>query len=103
MNLTSAIEAYNESSEPKIELGPRRDGSWVANLPRVGREIRVEGSQFSARNQVTATDVALLCEEARGDGAGLALLDAALSAFGELKAEGESQDEDEEEDENEPA
>ena len=102
MNLTSAIEAYNESSEPKIELGPRRDGSWVANLPRVGREIRVEGSQFSTRNQVTAADVALLCEEARRAIApGLALLDAALAAFGELKVEGESQDEDEEEDEEE--
>ena len=96
MNLTSAIEAFNESSEPKIELGPRRDGSVVAQLPRVGREIRVVGSQFSTRNQVTAADVALLCEEARRAFApGLALLEAALAAFGELKGGDEAEDEDE--------
>ncbi|HEX5727636.1 MAG TPA: hypothetical protein VFX98_19345 [Longimicrobiaceae bacterium] len=85
MNLTSAIETFNESSQPQIELRPGRDGRVTASLPRVGREILVEGSQFKEEVKVTASDVAWLAEEARRASApGLALLEAALGALGEL-------------------
>ena len=82
MDLQAAIQAFNEASEPKIEVNTRRDGRVVAMLPRVGREIIVEGSPFNTDVKVTAADVAALCEEARRASApGLALLDAALGAL----------------------
>jgi len=86
MNLTAAIEAFNESSQPQIVLGPRRDGRVVASLPRVGREILSEGSRFNKDVKVTAEDVAWLCEEARRALApGMALLEAGLGALGDLE------------------
>lgn len=86
MNLTAAIEAFNESSQPPIVLEKRhRDGRVTAVLPRVGREILVEGSPFNKDVKVTAADVAWLCEEARRAFApGMALLEAGLDALGEL-------------------
>lgn len=82
MDLTAAIEAFNESSQPAIDLQPRRDGRVVAVLPRVGREIIVQGSPFNEDVRVTAQDLALLCEEARRAAApGMALLEAALGAL----------------------
>lgn len=82
MNLTAAIEAFNKSSQPQIELQPTRDGRVNAVLPRVGREILVQGSQFKKDVQVTPEDVALLCEEARlAFAPGMALLEAALGAL----------------------
>ena len=90
MNLTAAIEAFNKKSEPHIELLTTRDGRVVATLPRMGREIIVEGSSFSPGIEVTAGDIALLCEEARRASApGLALLDAGLVALGEFKPAGD--------------
>jgi hypothetical protein len=85
MDLTAAVEAFNASSQPQIELRPTRDGRVNAFLPRVGREILVEGSRFNQEVKVTAADAAWLAEEARRAAApGLALLEAALGALGEL-------------------
>lgn len=85
MNLIAAIEAFNKSSQPQIDLQPSRDGRVTAVLPRVGREIIVEGSQYKMDVKVTAEDVAWLCEEARRAFApGMALLEAGLGALGDL-------------------
>jgi hypothetical protein len=85
MNLTAAIEAFNRSSQPQIVLKTTRDGRVTAQLPRVGREIIVEGSPFNKDVKVTAEDVAWLCEEARRAFApGMALLEAGLGALGDL-------------------
>ena len=87
MNLIAAIEAFNESSRPQIDVSPTRAGSSIALLPRVDREILVEDARFSDA-KVTAEDIAWLCEEARRATApGLALLEAALSALSDLDRE----------------
>ena len=39
--LGNAIDAFNESSDPKIEVLTTRDGRTTATLPRVAREIIV--------------------------------------------------------------
>lgn len=88
MNLTAAIEAYNQAGGPQIELLTTRDGRTRATLPRVQREIVVEGSPFNKDVKVTVAGVALLCEEARRSIApGLALLEAGLAALAELEHE----------------
>jgi hypothetical protein len=85
MDLTAAIEAFNASSQPQIELLTTRDARVVAKLPRVNREIIVQDSAFNEAVKVTAADVAWLCEEARRAVApGMALLEAALGALGDL-------------------
>jgi hypothetical protein len=90
MKLTDAIEAFNQASEPKIELFTSRDGRVTATLPRLGRKVLVEGSPFNRDVKVTAADVAAVCEEARQAAApGLALLDAGLAALGEVAAQGD--------------
>jgi hypothetical protein len=87
MELTAAIDAFNNSSSPQINYFATRDGRWVAQLPRVDREIIVGDSQFGGA-KVTAEDIAWLCEEARRASApGMALLEAALSALGDLDRE----------------
>jgi hypothetical protein len=84
MNLSAAIEAFNESSQPQILVSPTRVGSVIAHLPRVDREILIEDSQFTDA-KVTAKDIAWLCEEARRASApGMTLLEAALSALSDL-------------------
>jgi len=84
MDLETAIEAFNESSQPQIPLQPTRDGRVTAMLPRVGREIIIRGS-ITGTVEATAEDVAWLCEEARRAFApGMALLEAALGALTEL-------------------
>jgi len=89
VSLTDAIEAFNQSSQPQITLHPRRDGRVIAHLPRVGREVLVEGSPFNKEVKVTAADLASLCEEARRASApGMALLEAGLGALGGLELEG---------------
>jgi hypothetical protein len=86
MDLIRAIEALNESSQPQIKIQPSRDGRVTAVLPRVGREVLIEGSQFKKEVKVTAADLAWLCEEARRALApGMALLEAGLDALGELE------------------
>ena len=85
MQLTEAINAFNESTEQKIEVGATRDGRMTAELPRVGREILIQDATFTENVKVTAADIAWLCEEARRAAApGLALLEAALGALAEL-------------------
>lgn len=85
MNLTDAIEAFNQTSQLQITLKTSRDGRVTAHLPRVGREVLVEGSPFNTEVKVTALDVAWLCEEARRASApGMALLEAGLGALGGL-------------------
>jgi hypothetical protein len=87
MALTSAIEAFNKSRNPKIKLQSSRDGRVTASLPRVGREILAQGSPFNEEVKVTASDVAWLCEEARRASApALTLLEAALGALKELES-----------------
>lgn len=87
MDLIAAIRAFNESSSPQISVGTTRDGSEVAHLPRVDREIIVEDAEFSDA-KVTAEDIAWLCEEARRASApGMALLEAGLSALSDLDRE----------------
>ena len=87
MGLVTLIEEFNESSEPKIDLRPTRDGRVGAILPRTGREILVEGSEFKEGVRVTAQDLAALCQELRQALApGLALLDATLEGFATVDA-----------------
>jgi len=86
MDLTAAIEAFNASSQPQIELLTTRDARVVAKLPRVNREIIVKDSSFNKNVKVTVADVAWLCEEARRAVApGMALLEAALGALNGLE------------------
>jgi hypothetical protein len=86
MNPIAAIEAFNESSLPQIDLRPVRDGRVTAFLPRLGREILVKDSETMEDVRVTAEDVAWLCEEARRAFApGMALLEAALGALSDLE------------------
>ena len=88
MDLISAIETFNEAGGPQIELLTTRDGRVRATLPRLKREIIVEGSRFNKDVKVTAADVAALCEEARlAFAPGMALLQAGLGALGELERE----------------
>jgi hypothetical protein len=84
MNLTTAIDAFNESGRPQIPYSSTRDGREIAHLPRVNREIMVSDARYSDA-KVTARDVAWLCEEARRASApGMSLLEAALSALNDL-------------------
>lgn len=92
MNLVAAIEAFNQHSQPRIELQLRRDGRTVALLPRVGREIVVKGTGLSPRPRVSSQDIALLCEEAQlAIGPGMALLEAALAAMGKVARDQEDE------------
>jgi hypothetical protein len=87
MRLVTLIEAFNESSEPKIDLRPTRDGRVGAILPRTDREILVEGSDFKEDVRVSVADLAALCREIRQALApGLALLDATLESFDTVEA-----------------
>jgi hypothetical protein len=82
MNLIAAINAFNASSQPQIELLNSRDGRVRARLPRVDREILVGESQLNPSAKVSATDIAWLCEEARrATLPGHALLGAALESL----------------------
>ena len=76
--LTEAIELYNQTATRKIELKTTRDGRVTAILPHLGKEAVVHGSITHTR-EVTAHDIALVCQEARlAMAPALALLDAAL-------------------------
>src|SRR5215208_1579410 len=82
INLVTPINAFNETSQATIELQPTRNGSTIAVLPRVGREIIVKGSPHNEAVKVTVADVALLCEEARrAIVTGTELLEAGLGAL----------------------
>jgi hypothetical protein len=92
VGLVTLIEEFNAESEPKIDLRPTRDGRVGAILPRTGREILVEGSDFKEDVRVTAQDLAALCQEVRQALApGLALLDASLEAIATVEAAPETE------------
>jgi hypothetical protein len=90
--LGNAIDAFNESSEPKIELLTTRDGRTTATLPRVDRQIIVFPSS-SGSVRPTAEDIAWLCEEAHRAASptlaaaapSLALIEAALGSLAMLE------------------
>jgi len=92
MNLVSAIEAFNKSSLPAIELQVTRDGRTVARLPRLGKQILVKGTPLDTRSRVSSQDIALLCEEAQlAVAPGMALLEAALAAMGKVARDAEDE------------
>ena len=92
MDLVAAIEAFNKTGKPPIELLVARDGRTVAKLPRLGREIVVKGTVLNPRVKVSSQDIALLCEEAQlAIAPGMALLEAALAAMGKVARDEEDE------------
>jgi hypothetical protein len=90
MNLVEAIEAFNQTAQPKIELQLAADGRVLARLPRLGREIVVKDG--GARPRVASHDIALLCEEAQlAIAPGMALLEAGLAAMGRVARDAEDE------------
>jgi hypothetical protein len=85
MDLVIAIEAFNRTSQPPIELLHARDGRTLARLPRLGKTIVVKGARLDDRASVSTQDIALLCEEAQlAIAPGMALLETALAAMGKV-------------------
>ena len=92
MTLVAAIEAFNKSSHPQIEIFIARDGRTVAKLPRLGREIVVKGTPLNKKLKVSSQDIALLCEEAQlAIAPGMTLLEAALAAMGKVARDREDE------------
>ena len=87
MDIVTAIEAFNTTSEPKIGLrGTFRDAHTEATLPRMGVTITIEPGMGTRR--VSAKDLALLCQEAKcAADPGLALLSAALDSLSMIAAD----------------
>jgi hypothetical protein len=82
MNLVTAIETFNKSNQAHVTLKSTRDGRITALLPRVDREIMVQGSTLNKDVKLTSSDIAWLCEEARlGVASSIALLAAAVTAL----------------------
>ena len=77
-DLSDAIVAFNAACGREIEFGPTRTGRIRAKLPRLDKEIVLQGDTVGGNVMVSAMDMALLCEEARLAIAGATkLLDAA--------------------------
>lgn len=92
MPLITAIETFNKTSHPKIEILVTRDGRTVAKLPRLGREIVVKGTPLNRKLKLSSQDIALLCEEAQlAIAPGMALLEAALAAMGKVARDQEDE------------
>jgi hypothetical protein len=92
MSLVAAIEAFNKTSHPPIELQVTRDGRTVARLPRLGKEIVVKGTRLNQKVKVSSQDIALLCEEAQlAIAPGMALLEASLAAMGKVARDAEDE------------
>ncbi len=92
MDLVSAIETFNKTSQPPIELQVTRDGRTLARLPRLGKQIVVRGTRLNQRPTVSSQDIALLCEEAQlAIAPGMALLEAALAAMGKVARDAEDE------------
>jgi hypothetical protein len=92
MNLVGAIEAFNQHSQPRIEVRVARDGRTVARLPRLGKDIVVKGTHLNPRIRISSQDIALLCEEAQlAIAPGMALLEAALAAMGKVARDQEDE------------
>lgn len=87
MNLIDAIQTYNRSGQAAIELHERADGSVLARLPRLQRDIVVHGDDAPS-----AQDLAALCEEAQlAIAPGMALLEAGLAAIGKVARDAEGE------------
>lgn len=92
LELENAINAFNASTDPKIELVTTRDGRTMATLPRAARQIIVFPNQGGSVRP-TPRDVAWLCEEARRAASptlaaaapSLALIEAALGSLEKLE------------------
>jgi hypothetical protein len=84
MDIVTALETFNSTSEPKIGIrGTFRDGHTEATLPRMGVTIIIGAGM--GKKRVSAKDIALLCQEAkRAADPGLTLLSAALDALSEI-------------------
>jgi hypothetical protein len=92
MDLVSAIETFNKTSQPPIELQLTRDGRTLARLPRLGKQIVVRGTRLNHRTTVSSQDIALLCEEAQlAIAPGMALLETALAAMGMVARDAEDE------------
>jgi hypothetical protein len=92
MNLVAAIEAFNQHSQPQIELRVTRDGRTMARLPRLGKEIVIKGTPLNHKVKVSSQDIALLCEEAQlAIAPGMALLEAGLGAMGKVARDAEDE------------
>jgi hypothetical protein len=92
MNLVSAIEAFNKTGQPPIELSVMRDGRTVARLPRLDKQILVKGTALNRQLKVSTQDIALLCEEAQlAIAPGMALLESALAAMGKVARDAEDE------------
>jgi hypothetical protein len=92
MDLISAIESFNKTSQPPIELQSTRDGRTLAHLPRLGKQIVVRGACRSHGPGVSSQDIALLCEEAQlAIAPGMTLLEAALAAMGKVARDAEDE------------
>lgn len=86
MNLIAAIDAFNETTAQKIVLHPTRDGRVTATLPRLGKDVLVQGN-ITKTLFVGPKDIALLCQEARlALAPALALIDAMAEALIEEQA-----------------
>ena len=92
MDLVTAIETFNKTGQPPIELQVARDGRTLARLPRLGREIVVRGTRLNPKPKVSTQDIALLCEEAQlAIAPGMALLETALAAMGKVARDAEDE------------
>lgn len=90
MSLIEAIETFNRTGQPKIELRHGHDGRVLARLPRLGREVVVRGGGGLETGGPSSQDLAALCEEAQlAIAPGMALLEAGLAAIGRVAREGE--------------
>lgn len=92
MNLVEAIDAFNRSALPKIDLIPARDGAMLARLPRLGRQIVVRSAASADGPRLSSQDIALLCEEAQlAIAPGMTLLEAGLAAMGKVARDAEDE------------
>jgi hypothetical protein len=91
MSLIDAIETFNRTGQPRIELRTAADGRVLARLPRLGREVVVRGGGAEVGGP-SSQDLAALCEEAQlAIAPGMALLEAGLAAIGRVAREGEGE------------
>lgn len=92
MNLVEAIEAFNRTALPKIDLVPAAGGAMLARLPRLGREIVVRSARCGDGPRLSSQDIALLCEEAQlAIAPGMTLLEAGLAAMGKVARDAEDE------------
>lgn len=92
MKIVEAIEAFNRTAQPQIELVAARDGAVLARLPRLGRQIVVRSAETADGPKLSSQDIALLCEEAQlAIAPGMTLLEAGLAAMGKVARDAEDE------------